>query len=83
LVVNQIFVDEKEGFEKEVIQYVDSLETVLRLFVAGGSELNEGSKMLLKNRLDNELRFELLKNNTKRITKDFKSLLSKLKLDET
>jgi hypothetical protein len=81
--VNQIFVDEKEGFEKEVIQYVDSLETVLRLFVAGGSELNEGSKMLLKNRLDNELRFELLKNNTKRITKDFKSLLSKLKLDET
>lgn len=71
LIVNQIQKNMKPYFEKEIIQNIDNLVTVLQILTSDNYQLEKSSEDLLKSRIEKELPFVKRRNSHNREIRDF------------
>lgn len=66
LIVNQVLTDEKDAFERIVIENIPQLTLVIRLIAENNGEMSKNNRELLRHRIENEWNYERLlldKNN--------------------
>ncbi len=83
LVVNQIYPDMKLYFEKELVQNLDKLSTVLRILSSEDYPMKPSSKKILKQRMENEIVFEkrkLMRNKRRQDLELLETSIEKLGL---
>ena len=83
LVANQIHIDMKYYFEKEIIQNIDDLGCILKILSSENYKLKPNSVKLLQRRIDNEILFEkrkLMRNKSKKEIEVLDNMIKKLEL---